>query len=168
MNQGNEADNLNADSYEKPKLPQGLNILTILTFIACGFWGLVTLCMPLLYDFLLKLMNDQLGPGKDLTAKKIAEIEKGKASIELMQQNAIPLLAIGMIGLILCFIGALWMRKLKKDGFWLYVAGQLVPIIGGVVILGTDQYQSVGSLLGLLIPIVFIVLYAFQRKYLVK
>ena len=74
-----------------------------------------------------------------------------------------------MVGIILCFIGALWMRKFKKDGYWMYVAGELTPIIGSLLLLGTAQFTGVVSvLLGVGIPVLFVILYTTQRKYLVK
>jgi len=168
MNQGNDADNLNADSFEQAKLPQGLNVLTILTFIWCGILTLLTFCAPMINDFFLEYLNKQLTSGKDLTAKEIAKIEKSKEAIELAQQHMVPLLAVGLIGVALCFVGALWMRKLKKDGFWLYVAGELAPVIALGFIMGFEYYQSVGNLVGALIPVLFVILYSFQRKYLTR
>ena len=170
MNQdSNETGNLlNDQNYERTKLPTGLNVLTILTFIGCGVFGLITLCTPLINDFMLKYLNKELTSGKDFSAKDIVRMEEGKAAIELTQQNLIPLMVIGMIGIILCFVGALWMRKYKKDGFWLYVAGEIAPVIAVAFILGFDQYKSVGSLLGVIVPVVFVILYSFQRKYLTQ
>lgn len=170
MNQdNNEANNLlTAENYERTKLPGGLNVLTILTFIGCGVFGLITLCTPLINDFMLEYINKQLASGKDFSARDITSMEEGKAAIELTQQNLIPLMVVGMIGIILCFVGALWMRKYKKDGFWLYVAGEIAPVIAVAFILGFDQYKSVGNIIGLIVPVVFVILYSFQRKYLTK
>jgi hypothetical protein len=162
-------DLLNPEEHIKPALPSGLNVLTILTFIGCGLLGLLTLLMPMLYDFFLKLMDKATESGQELSAKQLADMEKGRQAIELAKQNVIPIMAIGMVGIILCFVGALWMRKLKKDGFWMYVAGQVAPLLGSVFIMGTAQYNSISNIaLGIAIPLVFILLYATQRKYLVK
>ena len=96
-------------------------------------------------------------------------MEKGRAAIEIQQQNMVPLMIIGMAGIILCMIGALWMRKLKKDGYWMYVAGEVAPLIGGFAILGKSQYNGIGSvIIGLMIPLIFIGLYTTQLKYLIK
>ena len=124
MNPDNTADVLNYDNNNKPKLPSGLNVLTILTFIGCAIFGLLTLLSPVINKFLLKMMDEATSSGRELSTKQLAEMEKGRAAIELAGQNMIPLMAIGMIGIILCFVGALWMRKLKKDGYWMYVAGE--------------------------------------------
>jgi hypothetical protein len=168
MNQGNEAENLNSDNYEKSALPQGLNVLTILTFIGCGLLGLLTMCAPLINDFFLKLLDKQLNSGKDLTAEQITKIEKGKAAIDLAQQHLIPLMVVGIIGIVLCLIGALWMRKLKKDGFWLYLAGELAPLVAFAFIMGADGFSGIGGILKIAIPVVFVALYASQRKYLTR
>ncbi len=162
-------DVLNFDQNAKPKLPQGLNVLTILTFIGCAIFGLLTLLMPMIYKFMLGLMDKAASAGDELSAKEVAEMEKGRAVIELGQQNMVPLIAIGMIGIILCFVGALWMRKLKKDGYWMYVAGQVIPIAGSFFIMGTKQYTGVGSvLMAIVFPLLFVILYTMQRKHLVN
>ena len=59
------------------------------------------------------------------------------------------------------------MRRLKRDGYWLYVTGELLPLVGGLIILGTSQYTNVTSIvLGVGIPLLFICLYTMQRKFL--
>ncbi len=160
------ADTLFPDDHEVPKLTQTLNVLTILTFIGCAIGILFSAATPWLLDFSNRMIVKSMD-SPDLTPEKIAELRKAKESIELTQHNIVPLIAIGVAGIILCFIGALMMRKLKKDGYWLYVAGQLVPLIGGIVIMGTAQYSTPSSFFVPLVIIVFIVLYTLQRKYLV-
>ena len=169
MNQDTSKDLLEYDDGGKAILPSGLNVLTILTFIGCSIFGLLTLCTPLINKFLLGLMDKAASSGQDIPASKLAEMEKGRAALALAGQNMIPLMAIGMAGIILCFVGALWMRKFKKDGYWMYVAGELAPLLGTFFIMGTAQYTSVLSIvLGLGIPLLFVVLYTMQRKYLTK
>jgi len=169
MNQETTNDILNYDEPVKAKLPSGLNVLTILTFIGCGIFGLFTLLLPVIYKFSLNMMDKAASSGQELSAKQVAEMEKGRAAIELATQNMIPMMAIGMVGIILCFVGALWMRKLKKDGYWLYVAGELAPLLGSVLIMGTSQFTGITSvLLAVGFPVLFVILYTMQRKYLTK
>lgn len=159
----------NQAELNKPKLPTGLNILTILTFIGCAVFGLLSLFMPAINKWMLGFMDKATSSGQELTAKQLEDIEKGRAAIELAMQNMIPLMIIGLVGIILCFVGALWMRKLKKDGYWMYVAGELAPVIGSFFIIGTAQYTSAWSIVfGIGIPVVFVILYTMQRKHLVK
>ena len=161
-------DVLNYDENVKPKLPTGLNVLTILTFIGCAIFGLVTLALPMIYKFALEMMEKATSSGKELSTKQLVDMEKSKAAMELAQQNMIPLIIIGMIGIILCFIGALWIRKLKKDGYWMYVAGELAPVIAGFFLLGSQQYDGAFSIIiSIGIPLIFVFLYTMQRKHLV-
>jgi len=169
MTQETTPDVITLDEQGKPKIPSGLNVLTILTFIGCGLFGLLTLLMPVIYKFLLNIMDKAASSGKEFSEKELADMEKGRAAIELVTNNMIPTMIIGMIGIVLCFVGALWMRKLKKDGYWLYIAGQLLPLIAGFFILGSKQYTGVSSyIFGIGIPVLFAILYTTQRKYLTK
>lgn len=160
-------DSLDINEFDKPKLPSMLNVLTILTFIGCGLFALLTLGTPMFLSFSKNMIEKAQSSGKDLSAKEAADIQKGLAQIELSEANMIPLIIIGMAGIILCFVGALMMRKLKKDGFWIYIAGQAVPIIGNSVLIGVAQYKELGSIFMLTVVAVFIILYATQRKYFV-
>lgn len=169
MTEATTKDLLTYDEQGKAKLPSGLNVLTILTFIGCAIFGLLTLLTPVINKFLKGIMDKATSSGQELSAKELAEIEKGKVAMELASQNMIPLMVIGMVGIILCFIGALWMRKYKKDGYWIYVAGELAPVLGGFFIMGTAQFSGVVSILiGIGIPVLFVILYTMQRKYLTK
>ena len=169
MDEIKTTDPIEYDDQGKAKLPTGLNVLTILTFIGCAFWGLLTLFLPMLYNFGLRMIEKAKSSGQEISEKQMAEFEKSKATIESGLQNMIPLMAIGLAGIILCFVGALWMRKQKKDGYWMYIAGEIAPILGSVFIVGTSQFAGVSSIIiGLVIPIVFVVLYTMQRKYLTK
>jgi hypothetical protein len=170
MNQDITNDVLNYDdTRNQAKLPSGLNVLTILTFVGCAIFGLFTLFSPIINKFVLGIMDKAASSGRELSAKQLADIEKGRAAIELANQNMIPIMAIGLAGIILCFIGALWMRKYKKDGYWMYVAGELAPVLGSFLILGTAQYTGVTSILiGIGVPVLFVILYTMQRKYLTK
>ena len=162
-------DLLEYDEQGKAKMPTGLNVLTILTFIGCGIFGLLTLLAPVIYKFSLNMMEKAKSSGQELSEKQVADMAKGKAAIELAMQNMIPTMIIGMAGIILCFVGALWMRKYKKDGYWMYVAGELAPIIASIVIVGTSQLEGFwGIAVGIVIPVTFVILYTLQRKYLTK
>lgn len=157
------------DENANPVLPTGLNILTILTFIGCAVFGLFTLLSPIIYKFFLGIMDKAVSSGKELTEKELADMAAGRAAIELASANLVPGIIVSMIGIMLCLVGALWMRKFKKDGYWLYVAGQLIPVIGGFFLFGSKQYTGIGSyIIGIGIPLIFILLYTLQRKYLTK
>lgn len=152
---------------EKKPLPTALNVLTILTFIGCAFALVVSLFMKQIMKFGLDAMQKMAESG-DATSKQIDQYQKTKAAYELLNQHYAVNMIVGIVGIALCFIGALWMRKLKKDGYWLYVAGQVLPIATGFILVGTGGMVDWTSYIGLLIPAIFILLYTLQRKHLVN
>lgn len=161
-------DKLEFSEDGKTKIPSGLNVLTILTFVGCGLGILFTLLTPVINKFFLGMMEKAQTSGADLTAKQLEEMEKGKAVMELTQANMVPLMAVGIIGIVLCLVGAIMMRKLKKDGYLLYVGGELMPMIGSFIILGTAQFTGVTSIIMVVgLPLLFVILYTLQRKHLV-
>lgn len=152
---------------EMPALPTGLNILTILTFIGSGI-ALVT--------SIWSFINAEKGY-KDLqdAQTKLTEAPawaKGMMGPEMLEvsrksmENKLPLLLLGIVAALLCIYGAIEMRKLKKQGFILWLAGELLPIVAGLLFIGTGLFTGV-ALIGSLFPVVFIILYLVQRKYLV-
>lgn len=150
------------------KLPQGLNVLTILTFIGCGIGLIGAIATPFIMKFSKEMMDKAASMSSDMTDKQLADIARGKQMIELTQQNIVPLTIVGVLGVLACLLGALWMRKRKKDGYWLYVAGEILPLIGSLIFLGTAAYADWKSYFGLIIPVVFIILYTVQKKHLIK
>lgn len=159
-------DTLAREEFEKPVLPQMLNVLTILTIIGCSILFLLSLASPAILKFSKNMMEK--ANTTELTPKELEEMEKGRKAIELSQNNLVPLMVLGLAGIALCFIGALMMRKLKKDGYWIYLAGQVVPFIGSLLIMGMAQFTGFSSLIIPIISLIFIILYTTQRKYLVR
>jgi len=158
---------LNSDG--KQVIPSGIKTLTILTFIGSGLSLVFVGLTPFLNKLFLGFMEKARTSGSELTAKQIEDMEKGKAVLELTSANMIPLMVIGFVSIALCVLGAVWMRKLKKDGFWIYVGGELLPVVGNFILLGTDQFTGVSSVvMAVAIPLVFIALYFRQMKYLVN
>jgi len=78
----------------------------------------------------------------------------------------LPIMLLTLVGVGLCLWGALEMRKLKKQGFMLWVIGEFLPIIGGLIFIGTGMVSGF-SMIWLIIPVIFLILYLVQRKYLV-
>jgi hypothetical protein len=144
----NEAkDFLNLEEKDMKKLPQMLNVLTILTYIGCGIGALMSILAFAGVGFLSSMASK---------SKELAEVSSKVGGGSLWIGLIIGLVCIG-----LCFYGAVKMRNLQKQGFYIYVAGQLIPIVY------TFATAGVGfGLVGVIIPIVFIALYATQLKEL--
>ncbi len=151
----------------KPKLPTGLNVLTILTFV----WSA--------YELFSNVRNFLGG------AESLAKLEKaqeqmqsapawvkrfaGPEMMEILQrsiENRIPLLIINLIAVSLCVFGAIEMRKLKKQGYWLWLIGEIFPYVGAVIFIGGAFFNSIIAFF-VVFPIIFIILYTTQRKNLI-
>jgi hypothetical protein len=161
-------DTINFSEEEKPTLSSGLNVLTILTFIGSGialisaFWTYFTVEKS--YQAILKaqenlaeapaFLKSMMGPDMLETARKSME-------------NKLPIMVLTIVGSALCIYGALEMRKLKKQGFILWLAGEILPLVGSVIFLGFGIFKGFG-IIAPLFPVIFIILYAVQRKNLVN
>jgi hypothetical protein len=148
------------------KLPSTLNVLTWLTLIWNGlsfilsFWGFARAQAN--YDATVKA-QENLDRAPDW-ARKLAgphPVETARAMLD----NRLPVLIIGLLGIFLCFYGALQMRKLKKMGFSLYILGDIVPFAIGIFV-GFDSFATFGYIFVMMIVVLFIILYAVQLKYL--
>ena len=155
------------DNPEKSKLPGNLNVLTILTFIGCGVGLIFIFASKKLMELGIK-MADRPEVAEKMSDKELADMEKLKSMYELMSSNWIAYLIPSLIGIALCLFGAIQMRKLKKQGFYTYVLGQILPIIGGGIVIGfSNQFSNWQSyVMGLGIPLLFIFLYSRNLKYL--
>ena len=160
-------DQLNFSEEDKPTLGTGLNVLTILTFVGCGI-----LLISSIYSFLsAEKSYDAIVKAQDNMANAPAWV-KGMMGPEMVEmakktmENKIPILLLNLVGVALCTYGAMEMRKLKKQGFVIWLAGEVVPIIASFLFVGVGVFKGFSSII-LLFPIIFIILYSVQRKNLV-
>ncbi len=172
MTQDNATDVLNYDEANKPKLPSGLNVITILTFIGCSILALFSLfgffSAKTSYENIDKTMasiNSDSMPG---WAKSLmGDPENMIATITKSYENRIPILLLSLVAVGLCFYGALQMRKLKKQGYMFYIIGELLPFLTQILFIGAFSLSGVGAYVGIGIALLFILLYTMQRKHLV-
>ncbi|HTL07222.1 MAG TPA: hypothetical protein VL307_03155 [Chitinophagaceae bacterium] len=156
---------------EPTKLPSGLNTLTILTLIGCGIGFLFTI-----YNFfnaksgLDKMEATLNSPDFD----KMPDFAKKMFSPEALEvarksyESRVPLTLIGLVGLVLCLVGAMQMRKLKAQGYLLYVIGEILPVIGSLIFIGMAALSGIGGIIMIGFTLLFIILYTTQRKYLIN
>jgi hypothetical protein len=166
-------DALNLEDKDMKKLPQMLNVLTILTYIGSGcafiyaIWTYVSIGASYKVIEGYKSMTEGLSGSE---SKAVQSIMSG--SIDLVKKqydNRLFLLLGSLIGAALCFYGAMQMRNLKKQGFPVYVVGELLPTLAFAIFVGFGNiFSGFAVIFWLLVAIVFIVLYATQRKNLVN
>ncbi|MFT3680747.1 MAG: hypothetical protein QM791_10780 [Ferruginibacter sp.] len=159
---------LNAGTPKKT-LPRLLNILTIFTFIGCGILSLLLLVMPVFFSLFPTIIDKLVIGDQHLSAEQMDNIKKEELYVSIAQNTIVPEMFVGIIGVVLCFTGALWMRKLKKEGFWLYTVGELLPILVGFTLLTTLHINGMFSVIYcIIVPLLFVLLYSTQRKYLTR
>lgn len=165
----NQANDFLTPVGEKPKIPSGINVLTILTFIGCaiGLLGAV-------YNFAtaksgLDKMEAAINSPDYESMPAMAKKFLNPEALEIARktyENRIPLNAISIICIGLCFYGALQMRQLKKQGYYLYLAGEILPFIPYVIFVGFGALTGIGGLITLAFTLLFVILYTTQSKYL--
>jgi len=158
----------NFASENKPEIPSTLNVLTILTFIGSAL-ELYNSVKNFLYG---KEDLQRLEDSQEKLATAPAWVKKlaGPEVIELARQsleNRVPILILELVAITLCVYGAIEMRKLKKQGYMLWLAGELLPIASILIFAGTLIFQTLGAII-FIFPLIFIILYTTQRKNLVN
>jgi len=169
MKEVNELRNTPFDNDpESRMLPDSLNTLTILTFIGCGFTLLLGLWQFANaregYDRLEKLQESG-------DMDKIPSFMKsfaGPEALEMarkMYENKVPLLITGLVSVALCVYGAVQMRALLKQGYYVWLLGEILPLVSGVIFLGSVSVTGI-YIFGPLFTALFILLYSMQLKHL--
>lgn len=154
---------------EPRKLPEMINVLSILTFIGSG----LAIIAQLYYFTAAKRLYDASMAGLEKLdqAPAWARNLQGPDPAGVIQRtydNRFPICVLTLIAAVLCIIGAMQMRKLKKAGFYIYLIGELLPWITSFIFIGTIAFGGLGIIFGLLFTSVFIILYATQIKHLRK
>jgi len=165
-----ENDMLSSGDFTKEKLPGSINVLTILTFIGSAIGLIGSIYSYASAEKNLKTMQETIGSGKLDEAPSWAKNMMSPDLIPMYQKmadNKLPILILNLAGIALCVYGAMQMRKLKKQGYMLYVAGELLPYVATLGFVGVMAFKGFG-LLGLIVPLVFILLYTVNRKHLVN
>ena len=94
-------------------------------------------------------------------------LENSIQILEKSYEHRHLIFAGGLLFTTLCLIGAMQMRKLKKSGFNLYLVGELAPVIMTVAIFGTGFVSNISIAVTAFFALLFVILYATQRKHLV-
>src|ERR1700733_6063243 len=153
---------------DKKKLPEMLNVLTILTFVASGFSGIF-----IIIRLIKGSQNDaELQTKQDKADKAPAFLKNfmGTHGVDIARktmENHLSIMILGLVSLGLCAYGAAQMRGLKKQGFYIYLIGEFVlPFLSTMVFIGFSYYSASTLVFSFGIPVAFIILYATQLKHL--
>lgn len=159
-------DQLNLEERDMKTLPQMLNVLTILTYIGSAFQLIGALITYFTIGASYKVyenMTENPAVTEDNPFGKI--MSAASETVKKQYENRTIIMLIAVACAIACFYGALQMRNRKMMGFNIYVAGELLYPIVNMVLIGFGGFGAFGAI-GLVFPILFVVLYSLQRKYL--
>ncbi|MBS1660134.1 MAG: hypothetical protein JST68_03685 [Bacteroidetes bacterium] len=156
----------NPNLLEEPRKPsETLKVISVLTFIGSGLAILAQLysffTAQKSYDTVVQ-MQDKMDQAPDFVKKMMGPDPVGTARKTLEAKT--PMLIIAIVASVLCIYGAMQMRQLKKQGFPVYVIGEVLPIFAYYIFIG--QMSIFALCFSLLIAGLFIFLYASQRKYM--
>ena len=166
-------DQLNAADFGNEKLPTTLNVLTILTFIGSGLailsslWSFASAKTSMdTKDAVMEKMNSPEMPG--FAKAMMPDPAHFEEMITKSYENRIPILLIGLVAVALCIAGAMQMRKRKKQGYLIYVIGELLPFVAMISFIGIFTLTTAGGIIGMGIALLFIILYTTQKRHLVN
>ena len=150
------------------QLPEMLKVLCILTFIGVGILNFVSGTYNYLtIDKKIAEMDKQIETIQQSgNSTAISIMQSAEEAVIKAQQNKTVLFIVNILGGLLCLVGALMMWKLNKNGFFLYTIGELLPTIVQFVFvgMGTGLFAIITAAFAIVIPMVFIILYATQLK----
>lgn len=152
---------------EENKLPSLLNVLTILTMVGCAFELIFGTLNVINGRKNLDKLEELQSSGQLDNAPAFMKSFAGPEALEnarLAYENRIPLFVVMLVGMALCLYGALQMRKLQKNGYFMWLIGELLPTVASIVLMGIGFAGNAGWML--LFPALFIILYTTQLKHL--
>jgi hypothetical protein len=153
---------------EPRKRPVFLLVLCILTFVYSGF----SVCSNI-YSYVtagaaaidMQKSKKQINEGmkQDGAPKEIANFVGDMA--DLMTEKNIKNLALGSFtAALLCLIGALLMFQLNKKGFAFYVAGTVVGIVVPILVMSSNLFAIIGTVVAGIVGAAFCVMYGVNLK----
>jgi hypothetical protein len=163
-------DLLNLEQKDMGKLPSMLNVLTILTYIGCAFGAIGAVYSYFTIGTSYKLIEGMGTNGLNSDNKAVQSImSQSMEMVKKQYDNRLMIMILALVGVALCFYGAMQMRNLKKQGYMLYVIGELIPILSFAIFIGFGSlFGGVAMIFTVLIAAVFIILYTTQRKVLIN
>ncbi len=146
------------------ELPQMLNVVTILTFIGSGLAILMSSYRLITKTKQIDSLNDTIVLLEKSDSQNFL-MDSALQGIKLNIEHFTLLNSVPILAGIICIIGAILIRKLKKNGYYIYILGCILEIaipaimIGGVILGGMLLFGSIFSIL-------FIILYGVNLKHL--
>jgi len=141
------------------KRPTFLTVLCILSFVAAGI-TVIGGIMGYLAMAAVGGMADAVGA--NMEAMEGMESMPGMEDAMNVMAHAKTLLIVAIAVTLIALAGVIMMWKLKKNGFYLYTAAQVIGIVTPIIIAGMASF----SVMGVIISLAFIVMYGLNLKHM--
>jgi hypothetical protein len=153
------------NNNEIQERPMFLKVLCILTFVGSGMGILAAIYGALTIETTIKTLEFSQGLMGGFNASFGIDYD---ALLEVTKKWGLTTQLLNLLGSALCLFGALMMWKLKKSGFYIYVLGQLLPLIASFGLMGGLSSSGLPglSIIAAIFPVTFVILYAVNLKHL--
>ena len=159
------------DTTYKGKRPAFLQVLCILTFVGAGL-GVVYSFFQLFAISAMETAMEAFGSITDADVNDMLEADNPLADTYRWMKLAVY---AGIFGNLACLAGAIVMWGMRKVGYLVYVVGQAVPLVVGVLSMinmvggvsgGFGAFGLIGIVIFTIFPVGFIIMYGLNYKYL--
>ena len=138
--------------------PAFLTVLWILTWVGSGI-GLIIGLFAIIGLF-------TSGP-EAYTARQIIISLTSEETLESMK----IVMYAGPVCTVLCIIGSVMMWQLKKAGFFIYLIGEVAPLVLSFILLGslansTGLVTVAEEVIGVIFPLAFVIMYGLNLKHM--
>jgi hypothetical protein len=144
--------------------PTFLTVLCILSFVGVGF---------VILSSLYNLLSNQVSQSVEILQNSNSPFGSMIEDADAYQSTVFITTIINLIAGLICLAGVLLMWNLKKAGFYLYTAAELIPPVVSLVLSGHAGYGETFSgffmftmVFALLVAIAFVIMYAVNLKHL--
>ena len=166
-------ENLDEVNAQPAGRPTFLTVICILTFVGAGIGLLAALYSVATVQSTIAQLEQSQKAMEGIGTTFGSEFDNIiQSQIEVTKKFGFIAAILNILGNGLCLLGAFWMWSLKKNGFFVYVIGQILPLIASFGLLGGMSFGAfaglafVGMIIGALFPIAFIVMYALNLKHM--
>lgn len=143
----------------KAKRPTFLTVLCILSYIGVGL-AVITSLVALTAG---KAGSMFMNAAKDMEGMEAPGMETASKGL----QYASSVSAISLISALVVLVGVIMMWKLKKTGYYIYIVGEIAPVIASFLLIGMSGFfGGFMAMIGLIFPVLFIILYGLNVKHM--
>jgi len=156
-----QAENVEQQPAKKER-PTFLTVLCILSFIGVGF-VVISNIVALIGGGVSKAILETSEEVME-AMETVEEVPVVGESVSKIVSNASTMAPINIIAALVVLVGVLMMWRLKKTGYYIYIVGEIAPVIALIVLGGLlGGFMAIFSSL---IAILFIVLYGLNVKHM--